>query len=333
MNLKKIAGAAGALLLAPIVLFSGCTSTPTLTLSANWYANTNNFGGLTGTSEQLSYSVTFKEEDENADYRVNFDEGTYTTSLTSMNISYAEGNPIGYYYETQYEITGRYFHKGEKGADFTDTITSKIWFLGIADGLRPIRSEKTVTCHAPRAVVTDPAEMSTLYRYSYVAEYNTDMSSTTITYTNLEAQETKPAETVLKLKKGGTFLDNEQILFALRGLDMTSTFSFATVNPVKRQTATVHSSEAPTVSQFTSNFSMKTGDGEAVKESRTFDAMTVSISYGGSNGGRDQKLVYAKCVNPDANTYRNVLLHMETYGLSNLGTFSYDLQQAAFCNK
>lgn len=327
MKLKRIAGLVA---LAPFLLLAGCNSTPSLSLSAYWYSNATNSGGLTGTSEQLVYNVTFRPS-ETGKFRAEYDVGRYTTSLKSENISYAEGSPIGYCYETELDLTGRYYVGGEKGEDFHDRVATKVWFLGVSDGLRPIRSERTVHCTAPNTSASSAADAQVLYEYTYVTEYDPSLSTGTTTYT---ATGEEPVVTKVSLGSGGTFLDNEQILFALRGLDMNSSFSFRTINPLKQGVATtVASVDTPSTGRSEFTFAIKQEGTEGQAEARTLDAATVSVGYQGNNGGRTQTYVYAKCVKPDANTYRNVLLHMETYALYSLGTFSYDLAEAQFGNK
>ncbi len=328
MKLKKVAGA---LLLVPVFLLAACTSTPSLPISANWYSSVNNYGGLTGTSEQLSYAVTFTPGGSNGNVRAELDAGTYTVSLLAANISYAEGNPVGYYLESKFTIGGRYFFNDESCGDFTDSITSKVWFLGVSDGLRPIRSEKEVTSNLPRTTAQKKEDVTMQYHYKYVAEYDAELKTSTVTLTYPEKVGTEgyePSVTTLDIGGGGSFFDNEQILFVLRGIDPATAFSFRTVNPSKIAVATLASSEVPTSEKFTCTFKL---NGE--EATRQIDSYHMNIGYSGANPGSAQELVYAKCVNPDSNTYRNVLLHMESSMIYDLGTYRFDLKEAVFNNK
>ncbi len=328
MKIKKFAGA---LVLAPVFLLAACGTTPSLPVSANWYSSVNNYGGLTGTSEQLTYTVTFTPESSNDNISASLDAGTYTTNLFAANIAAAEGKPLGYYLETNFSITGRYLFNGEPCGDFTDSIVSKVWFLGAPDGLRPIRSEKEITSHLPRTSATKKEEVTLTYHYTYVAEYDAALTSSTVTLTYPEKVGTEgyaPEVTTLDIGGGGSFFDNEQILFAIRGLDPTATFSFRTVNPSTMSVATVACSDTPASEKYTCTFKL---NGE--EAAREIDSYHLSIGYTGVNPGRAQDLIYARCVNPDANTYRNVLLHMESSMIYDLGTYKFDLKEAVFNQK
>ncbi len=325
MKAKKLAGA---LVLAPVLLFAACAAQPSVPISANWYSSTNNYGGLTGTSEQLSYTVTFTPKDSGGDVRAELDAGTYTTNLLAVNIPYAEGKPVGYYLETKYTITGRYYFKNESCGDFTDSITAKVWFLGVSDGLRPVRSEREVTSNLPRTAAAKKEDVTVKYHYQYVASYDAALTTSTVTLTYPERVGTEgyePSVTTLNVGGGGSFFDNEQILFVLRGIDPSAAFSFRTVNPSKLAVATLASSGTPTLEKYGCTFAL---NGEEAK--RDIESYRVSIGYGGSNPGNTQELVYARCVDPNANEFRNVLLHMESSMIYDLGTYNFDLKEATF---
>ena len=330
MKFKRAAGLLAAL---PLFLLTACSTTPSLVFTANWYYSTTNYGGVSGTSEQLTYAVTFEPSDPAASYRVEYDEGTYTTKLEDTNIAEAEGNPRGYYYETQLTVTGRYYVNGEASAEFTDSVVSKVWFLDIDKDLRPVRSEKTVYCSAPNVAAKKAKDAFVVYNYRYTSTYDTSLSKITYVYEDLKTENAEPEENTYKLGSKGTYLDNEQMLFALRGLPMNASFSFRSFDSVTRTVRTVASSDAPVAEQYTATFSMKEGDGEAVSKARTISAVSVSVGFNGNNPGSSQKYVYALCTDPGMNAYRNVLLHMETQALGSLGSFSYDLKEAIFNNK
>lgn len=336
MKFKRIAGAG---LLASLFLFAACTSTPSLTITANWYSNTKNYGGLTGTAESLTYAVVFEPNSRiSDDFTAEYETGTYTTTLNDVTVSAA--NPVnnvpagfhGYHLHSEFSMTGRYYLKGQKGPDFTDSFTSDVWFLGVEDALRPIYSSKRVTSNIPVTAASSPENTVSHYEYLYEAVYNEELTKVTITQQDL-TKEGEPEVYSCGLGSGGTYLDNEQILFALRGLDLSSGFSFRTVNPASKSSAKVYNLETPALEPYTADFSMKAGNAEEQKASRSIDAATLNFSYNGKNPGQSQKAVYARCTNPDENMYRNVMLHLEIEALYSLGTFRYDLTRAVFNEK
>ncbi len=335
MKFRRIAGAAA---LASLFLFAACSSTPSLALTANWYSNTKNYGEITGTSESLTYTVKFVP---NASYsgnvNVEYEAGKLTMALRDINVSASnpvENVPTGshvYHLHSEYSMTGKFSYKGQQTDAFTDAFTSDVYFLGVADSLRPIYSSKRVESHIPFTGAEKLEDVCVQYSYLYTAAYNDALTETTITQRDLAS--TDEAEvTTRKLSGGGTFLDNEQILFAIRGLDLSASFTFRTVNPAGKSTTSVYTPEAPSMEDYTANFSMQVGSGEA-KTVGTVKAARLKFGYNAANPGQTQTAVYARCTNPDENLYRNVLLHLEIDALYSLGTFHYDLSSAVFNNK
>ncbi|MBR7186334.1 MAG: hypothetical protein IKD43_02465 [Clostridia bacterium] len=329
MKLKKIAGAA--LLLAPCLFLAACASTAKLPITANWYANTGN-ANLTGTAEKLVYDVSFEAEEADgfsAEYA-----GTYTTELVAENITYAEGNPLGYRYRTELSLTGRFTVNGTAGAEFTDTVISEVYFLAAASDLRPIRSEREVRYNAPNPEATTANEASVLSRFRYKVSYNADLTRAEYSFDNLQtATDDADMPTTYRISKDATFLDDAQIFFALRGLDYSRAYTFNTFNPVMQKVASVTSTAPSPLPEYKATFSMKVGENEATVAERTMSAVSLSIAYDGDRSGRSQELTYAACVNSGANTYRNVLLSAKSVPYNALGTFRLTLKEAIFNNK
>lgn len=319
--------------LVPVLFFSACAvGAGGLTFTANWYANTDN-PNLSNAEEFLEYDVSFEQENADASFRVNYENGVYTTDLREENIpsAFAEGSPLGYHYKTELKLDGKFF-LGDAATDpFTDTVVSDVYFLTIGDALRPVHSEKRVVCHAPVAGMKNVEDSFLLYDYTLTTDYSPELNRATVVYKqNLPAENGEPkTETKeLKLKGGGTFLDNEQILFALRGLNIEDSFSFRTINPVDRKAATV------TVSDIVSAETAYTYQiGDAEKKEYSLTAAKVTLSYTGTYRGREQTLLYAKQANSASNLHRNVLLRMEVPVLDQLGTLVYTLKKANFMNK
>lgn len=323
MKKLRIAAIATAL---PLVLCAACgAADQSLGLSANWYSNTNNTN-LAGTSETAEYTVTFEPEKENADFTAEYTDGVYKTTLRDENISSAEGNPLGYHFHTELTVKGRFILKGERGEEFTDTVVSDVWFLSVAEGLRPVRSEKRSDCHVPVAGASSVSASSLHYTYSYTTTYTADLSSATVLFTQTVPEE-KSSETVLKLKGRTSYLDNEQILFAIRGLNLQTAFTFRSVNPVQLLPATVQGA-AGEGEERKETFSVN-----GVSEERTVSVAKTSISYTGTYRGGSQVLYYAQRTSPTANAYRNILIRAEVPALESLGTYVYSLKSVTFNEK
>lgn len=326
MKIKKIACAA---VLAPIMLLAACGSTPQLTVNTNWYSNTNVGDNITGTKEELLYTVNFVPEDDKADFRAEYDPGKLTMTLTDETISFGGGTSPqhGYHLHTEYEIKGRYYVKNVAGDEFTDFTRSDVWFLpAVSENLRPVRSYKEVQCAVPVTAAKEAKDAENVYHYSYTTDYK-ETQSATVTYKDF-LEENNNAEYVIKLGSGGSYFDNEEILFALRGLDLSAAFTFRTINPITRSRAKISTVSKPTAESVTLTFSLN-----GVSEERTVDSFNFAIRYGGTNSGRAQNCIYAKRTSASQNTYRNILLRLETYALSSLGTFVYQISEATFNDK
>ena len=334
--MKKIR-LAGLILLAPLTLLCACSGGTPLSFTANWYRNTTLGGSVKDTSETLVYDVSFTPEENENGFSVEYDTGTYRTSLVNENITLADGSTTeGYRYTTELTIGGRYRLGGEESDPFQDSVTSTVSFLPVAHGLQPVKSEKEVVSTSPLS--SSPASLEnafTTYHYSYTVEYDAALTTAKATYSDLTENEDgelpAPETREYDIEGDTTFLDNEQVLFALRGLTLTSTASFRTINQVTgmvTELATGSSSAAPTAVKETVSFTM---DGSAIEQE--IDAVKLTLSYQSSPSGQAQTLVYAATTDANDNVYRNVLLKMEVPVLQSLGTLVYTLKEAAFANK
>ncbi len=313
------------------LMLCACSQGSALTFNANWYKNTTLGKDLSGTQEILDYEVTFKQSSTASDaFRVEYDKGTYRTELKNAYLTLSDGSSQreGYIYTTRLDISGRYIVNGAVGETFHDYILSTVSFLPVDNALQPVSSEKEV--YTTSAISTSPSSLDTAsvtYHYSYTVRYDSALSNATAVYTDLLQEDAEPKTTEYDLTGNTTFLDNEQILFALRGLDMNSSASFRSINSVMSQVQDV-SLGTPTITEETVNFE---ADGETV--SGSVQAYSVSLTYDNSYSGSPQTLVYARRTDANNNTYRNVLLRMETSVLQSLGTLTYRLVKADFSDK
>ena len=316
-------------LAAPILVFAGCSGgTSRLTLSANWHADTNTTTGISGTAEHLEYTVNYEPE-EHEGFNAEYEEGVYTADLR-----YDTYNGVAcYYLETHFSITGRYVLGEEKSEDFTDTVTSKVYFMDVSTELRPLWSEKTVVSTSAVATMPSTLEGATeTFAYTYTTAYNEDCTEAkvSIVYTQPDSYAEHPVEKTIDISGKGTYLDNETILFAMRGIATSAVSSFRTINPVTQAVTGCGMTAAPAVAETKRTFSV--GGGAA--QEHTLNAYTFSLGYSGAYSGQPQELTYAaKVTDGNTNTYRNVLLEMRVPTLQSLGTLVYKLKNADFGTK
>ncbi|PWM53289.1 MAG: hypothetical protein DBX60_02695 [Bacillota bacterium] len=330
--MKKIR-LAGLLLLAPLTLLSACSGGTPLSFTANWYRNTALGGSVNDTLEELTYEVSFTPAENDSSFSVEYDTGTYTTRLINANIALSDGSTKeGYIYTTELTISGRYRLGSEVSEDFSDRVSSSVSFLPVTDGLKPVKSEKEVLSTSPIVSLPETLEGAIeTYHYTYDVSYDAALTTATAVYTDLNAETPAPETREYAIDGTTTYLDNEQILFALRGLSLSSVATFRTVNSVMgivTEVSTGTSTTGPTSLKESVDFTM---DGTAVKTE--IDAVQVPIIYQSTPSGQQQDLVYAATTDTNNNTYRNVLLRMEVPVLQSLGTLVYRLKEAAFTTK
>ncbi len=325
MKKIKIAGLA----LLPVLALSGCTGVSPLSFSANWYQNTmvTTVGEL---SERLEYEVTFTPADSNAAFSLSYDPGTYTTELSFETLTLEDGSTQGgYVYTTELNITGRFTLNGTQGEPFEDFVQTTVKFLPVGNRLQPVESERVT--HSTTPLSDSPASLELgegiqlFYFRSHIA-YSADLTRATETFTDLTEENATPVVTEYDISGDSTFLDNRQIEFALRGLDLSAGATFRSINPAASGQSAVQSLtvSATSVEEFV-DFTM---GGRQVNEN--IAAMSAQVSYDVSLSGQPQTVVYAATTDAQNNTYRNVMLRMEVPVMWLLGTMQYRLTSAEF---
>lgn len=336
MKKKRIAGL---FLLVPLALLTACGGGNNgLALTANWHKNTGTRDNITGTEETLEYAVTFVKSTDTGAFTLDYEDGTYTTRLSAVTEPTLSDKQI-YRYETELNISVKFSLNGVESETYEDSIKTKSYFMTVADTLRPIRCEKEVVSTTPLSTSSSPREKLEdnfkTFRYKTETTYNEELSSATIVTTayttekaedGTETEKESVSEKTVKLSGKYTYFDNDQILFALRGLDMTAASTFKTIDPQTRLEVKAGMSSAPSAISYTPSFLM----GETTVD-QPIDAYQVRIGYNTANPGQGQTLVYAKkSEDANNNVYRNVLLRMEVPIVYQHGTLVYNLTKAAF---
>ena len=344
MKKKRILGL---MLLAPLALLSACGGGSSLTYSANWNKITSD-RTVEGTAETLEYDITFTlpTNVEDMFYYVMYEGGTYVTKLEGALFEFNDGTKEYVYHLTQeWNIRGHYVYENKPGETFTDTMTSEIWFHEVDAILRPIQSIKTVYSTSP---VLSPSEeeICKVYNFRRTVSYDTmEAPKATLTkafiktddLTTDEDNDNAPVE--VKIKDKDRFLDNEQILFAFRGLDMDTAESFRTINPQNDKDVPAAILETPSATtvlleNFTINGKLQGKDeNEDGDYAETIDAYRVRFGYKTNPSGLARTAYYAKKVSASDNTYRNALLRFEDPLTNNFGKLVYTLKSATFNEK
>ena len=326
MKIKRLAPLALAL---PLALVCACSSVPSLTFGAYWYGDTTNSNIFSGETETLVYAVSFQPA-ESANLKLSYD-GTYTMRLTDENRLVDGASVPCYHLSTELSVTAT-FTLGNESKTFEDSVVSDVYFLSVAEGLRPLQSSKKVVSTSPlnaRPASLDKDIAYHTYRYTSNVVYNTDLSSASFKLDNLDSDADDGNEpATIPLGNKGSYLDNEQLLFALRGLDMTASESFRTINPTKRVEEKIAFSEAPEAVLQPASFTL---NGEEINAE--IEARKLSLSYQSEASGQSQTFVYATHNGAAGNRYRHVLLTYEAPAVQMVGTVVYTLKSATFTAK
>ncbi len=332
---------AGALALASVTLLCSCTATPQLTISSNWYEDSS-VSTIAG-SETLTYRVTHENQPEDSYYGVRYSGGTYVTQLSGATATLSDGtNESVYLYKTSLTISGEYYYNHPDDAEnaktraFTDNTETEVKFRRTEYDLAPVSSKSTSTISVPSM------EGEALY-LTYLVEqeitYDVALNSaqvkktTTLLDENGEptvGDEESPNPVVLEQTLslyGSVFLDNDMLLFAMRGFNFgQSALSFTTIDPQNVSVESTSVSSA-TTEEYTLN---GVTFGGQLKDGVKLSANAVSVQYDKTFSGSGLKLWYATKSESGKNVYRNVMLRAEKPIFYSMGTLVYTLQTAEF---
>jgi hypothetical protein len=167
------------------------------------------------------------------------------------------------------------------------------------------------------------------YDYTVDITYNGAGGTVVVDNREIDTDNTTPTAFEIEDSDDYTYLDNEQLLFALRGVNpsINTSPNFQIYAALQNQTQIVNATfEKVETSKFT--FAL---NGEAARE-RDISYYPVSLSLQQANNGQPQTVWYAKTTDAANNTYRNVMLYMETPVFANNGSLCYKLKKADFMN-
>ncbi len=352
MKSKKFIALACAL--ASTTVLAACSGEQKISFTANWQPNTTGpeFSNLS--TEQLSYEVTFEEgKSMYADsYSVSYSSGAYETKLSGItkakateeiesfellqgderNLRGEIGAEIFYRYETTFTIDVQFILKktGETSEVFEDSVKTVVYFKGAANGLTPIYSHKELICKSPvGADVSKIDQCYTSYNMTTDIDYTAKKAASTIrdyegTYLRKAKNDAfaEKTSTFTPSSEDYTYLDNEQLLFALRGMG-TSATSFSVYQAPERAKKKIDVSVGK-----------KTGytvaAGVIGEKEKNVNYRAYTLTYDSENPGAAQVAWIANTVDANDNTNRNVMLKLETPLGYNMGSLVYTLKSAKF---
>lgn len=264
--------------------------------------------------ETLEYKVEFKKASGiSDDYTVDYQNGVYTTKLSLTGDEYL--------YETSLNIDVIYT-VGTQTVTKNDSLVSWVKFKKTAK-LQPIASHKEIVNHSPESGSTIDT-CFILYDYTVDTTYNENGLGGKSVIVNNATQ--AKLEQSFTMEDKYTCLDNEQLLFALRGLSQST--SSASVSVYAPFSGVVQSIDLTYSSlQKGTEFTFQKGESQ-VKQ--VINYYPVSVKINAKLPGETQTVWIAETTNAQANAFRNVILQLETPISYNLGSLVYKLQSANF---
>ncbi len=315
MRSKKITTAACAVLSA--CFLSACATTNNQVTFNNFWFNDPTINPEPAVLERLTYDVKFTASSKGDGYEVQYNDGTYETTLSLKDVN----GEKRYVYETAFAISGKYFF-GADEKEFTDTTTATVEFVKNGK-LTPVSSRKTIENYSPTSGGTSIDKCYTYVHYQIETTYENQATSGTTTVTNLETQKTSTNTYTIDSKY--TYLDNEQLLFALRGLTQNQAPLFYVYAPFAGQVQTIKT----VLNTKEENIEYAYDNGTENGFEGIVNTYPITVQVDAKLSGAGQTVWIAE-YNPDLNTHRNVILKMQTQLAYNLGYFTYTLKKADF---
>lgn len=305
----------------------GCGSESSTNFSSGWYKNTAIGTAELSTNETLVYSVALKDgSNTNDTYAADYSNGKYTTTLTAEN---RDGEHV-YRLESKLTIDVQYSFKNKPDETvYHDEVTSTVLFRNSGSALQPISSEKTVKSASPYTLTPSSlAQCMAEYHYSVTTEYNGKKGVCTYQDLTENTDGSLPSPVKKSFTAGGdySYVDNEQLLFAIRCMGLGSSDKLRTFNASTQTVQTINVSPSK---KATDEFTF-TMNKETEKKVRPIEYYPTDISISSSTPGATQTAWFAKTTDVNNNLYRNVMLKLETPLSFGLGTLVYTLTEADF---
>lgn len=313
MRLRKLALALVATLALPPLAACGNTDQK-LTFTDYWLQNS--LVASASIDETLEYTVTHEKGAglEGLNYSISYANGKYVTTL--------KNHSQGYIYTTALTIDVTFQYGENEPETVTDSVTTTVIFEKSNNALRPISSTKNVVSHTPQnGGATSSDTCYAFYDFSVVTTYPAEGNATsTATYKLAEGEPTVITSTFEATDKKYSYLDNEQLLLALRAISPSvQSGSVKIYNPFVEEMQKINFSfAAETGAEFS-----YTLNGESVKNNVTY--RPVSLTIDDRNPGGTQTAWIAKRTSAENNVYGNMMLKLTVPLSYSMGNLVYDL--------
>ena len=313
MKTKKLLPMLATLVVGATAALSGCTAgNTTIEFKNNWLKNPIN--PQESLTETLTYDVKF-EKNESAHnklaYEYAYTNGVYTTTLTQFSTDQFQ-------YTTKLTIDVAYSNASGESLTVTDVVETSVLFQAASKGLAPVHSSKTVLSHFPLNITDKGAKLSDCYqKANYTMSTVYAEGKGVCTYQDLLVENGQPETINVNMGEKLSYLDNEQLLVALRAFDAsTSSGNVNVFSPFVKGTQKIgisFGSEEEASAQLT----ISENGGEAA--TKTFKYRVATLEIKATNAGQKQTAWVAL-------DNRHVVLRLETPYSFNHGKLVYTLK-------
>lgn len=323
---KKLIAVAVCTACAGATLLSSCGEVKA-SIEPAWYKNTTLNSNISNTKEVLTYKIDF-EKGSNNTVTASYSNGVYTTTLVNGIYTW-ENNEVEnvYIYTTEMSVDATFSANGQS-VTYTDTISSEVIFSNAENSLKPIKSEKKAKTHFPMyasisSVETEIAE----YEYTVTNTYNSSCTKGVSVYKDNDTEK----KTEFEIEDDLTFLDNEQLLFAIRGLSLgaNASHSLRTYDSSSKLVSEIIVSNK-SVSTLTPTFTLG-AEKTPIAEPITYNEASVKVNA--TQSGVEQICYYAAKTSATNNLYRNVMILNKVTMPYSIGTLVFSLENAVFTEK
>ena len=306
-------------LLLSLTALTACTGDKTVEFGNYWTGDA--LISSTDIHEILEYDVTFQPTKitDSLDYQPAYSNGSLVTTLNSTT----ENGQVVYIFTTEMHVDVTYTFNGVSTDPLKDSVVSEVRFYEAANNLKPISSSKTIVAHNPLNG-NNHSKLSECYlpvNYTINTTYNENGKGKCVVTS--ESNAGFNFTDTFSPDKDYTFIDNEQLLVALRAFDEdTTSATLESYSPFAGNTQKIKYTFAEGKSgqkfDLVENGQNYTGD-----NARAINYREVTMSIDASNSGPAQTALVAT---GNTSTFRNVVLQLETQHAYGLGSLVFKLK-------
>lgn len=322
MKKNGIIISASALALA-FFIFSGCSSSSTLSFGGSYFLSDHSIVAVGDVSETCEYTITFKKgEQEDISFTLAEENSYYKTKLEKSNYN----DQLCYKLTTELNYEGTYSIVGSADIPVKSTISTEVYFSSLKDKLKPIFSARHVKAYSP--ALSNGKFTIKYYNYALETSYsgnNANVKFTAEDYKDGDYSLVPGSVTEYKNLYKTNYFDNETALFLPRTLSLDS--ASVTYNSIDGLSKTVRSMKLTSAETATAklDFSSYTTNSKNVA---TINADVVTFALNETYSNSLLTAYYAQ--KTDTQNQYSRLLQLDVSADYGIGTFTYLIKSAVY---